>query len=132
MAIQSGFSGGYTISTGSTTLPYMPTGSTATKPPPPPCDHVMGDETELDDGRIAGHCSKCGDKILGRRMVGGLGLAKLKAALVDAIGDEGALAGLADELQRVEKMLELERQSIDAAECLMETARRMIEELLEV
>lgn len=100
--------------------------------PPAPCEHVMDDETELDDGRIAGYCSKCGDKITGRRLVGGMGLAKLKAALVDAIGDEGALAELANELARVDKMMELERQAIAAAECLMDTARCMIEELLDL
>lgn len=88
--------------------------------------HEMGDEVELEDGRVAGHCVRCGESIVGRRMVGGLGLARLKTALVDALGDEAALPGLADELDRVEMMLELEEQGLEDARRLIETTKRMI------
>lgn len=94
------------------------------------CNHEMGDETELEDGRVAGRCVHCADRITGRRMVGGLGLARLKTALVDALGDVDALPGLADELRRVEMMLELEEQSLEDARRLIETSKRMIAALL--
>lgn len=95
------------------------------------CAHEMDDETELDDGRVSGHCSKCGDKIIGRRLAGGMGLATLKAALVDAMGDRDAMADLATEMQRVERMIELEVESVESARRMLLLARRMLTEILE-
>jgi hypothetical protein len=97
-----------------------------------PCqeNHELGDEVELADGRVSGHCVRCGVKVIGRRLVGGLGLARLKNALIDALGDGGALPGLADEIQRVEMMVEVEEASLEDARRLIERARRMLETLL--
>lgn len=90
------------------------------------CEHEMGNEVEVEDGRIVGACVRCGDAIMGRRMVGGLGLARLRSALVNALGDSGAMVDLADELERVEMMLEVEEQSLGEARKLIETSRKMI------
>lgn len=97
---------------------------------PAPCVHEMGEEVELEDGRVSGRCLLCGDTILGRRMVGGLGLARLRAALVDAIGDHDEMALLAEELGRVEMMLELEEQTLDSARKMIDLAKQMLAEVL--
>ncbi len=92
----------------------------------PKCEHLIADETEMDDGQIVAFCCHCGDKILGRRMVGGLGLAKLKHALVDALGDADAMADLLDEVDRVEHMLRVEELALKSAHEMLDMARTMI------
>lgn len=104
--------------------------STTFTPPTTKCDHVMGDETELEDGQVIGFCVSCGDKIKGRRMVGGFGLARLKDALVDALGDGDAMADLLDEIDRVELMLKVEEQSMRSAYDMIEMARKMVKTIV--
>lgn len=94
------------------------------------CDHVMGDETETEDGQVVGFCTVCGDKIKGRRMVGGYGLARLKDAIVDALGDREAMAGLLDEIDRVELMLKVEEQALKSAHDMLNMAREMVEKIV--
>lgn len=94
------------------------------------CDHVMGDETETEDGQVVGFCTLCGDKIKGRRMVGGYGLARLKDAIVDALGDREAMAGLLDEIDRVELMLKVEEQALRSAHDMLNMAREMVEKIV--
>lgn len=96
----------------------------------PVCDHVMGDETETEDGQVVGHCTLCGDKIKGRRMVGGYGLARLKDAIVDALGDREAMAGLLEEIDRVELMLRVEEQALRSAHDMLDMAREMVEKIV--
>lgn len=96
----------------------------------PACEHVMGDETETEDGQVVGFCTLCGDKIKGRRMVGGYGLARLKDAIVDALGDREAMAGLLDEIDRVELMLKVEEQALKSAHDMLNMAREMVEKIV--
>lgn len=118
-------SSSYPIGSGINTDPFVTTTITRT-----PCEHIMGDETELVDGQVTGFCAVCGDKIRGRRMVGGFGLAKLKDAIVDALGDMDAMAGLLDEIDRVELMLKVEEQSIRSAYDMIEMARKMVKTIV--
>jgi hypothetical protein len=123
-----GYGGAGAVSTGvhtgdSVTLKWPET----TKPA---CDHVMGDETELEDGQVVGFCVSCGDKIKGRRMVGGYGLARLKDVLVDALGDPAAMADLLDEIDRVELMLHVEEQALRSAYDMIEMARKMVKTIV--
>lgn len=106
---------------------YMGGVYTQTKPA---CEHVMGDETETEDGQVVGFCALCGDKIKGRRMVGGYGLARLKDAIVDALGDREAMAGLLDEIDRVELMLKVEEQALRSAHDMLNMAREMVEKIV--
>jgi hypothetical protein len=94
------------------------------------CDHVMGDETELEDGQVSGFCVVCGDKIKGRRMVGGFGLARLKDALVDALGDPYAMADLLGEIDRVELMLKVTESALRSAYDMIEMARKMVKTIV--
>lgn len=96
----------------------------------PKCEHVMGDETETEDGQVVGFCTLCGDKIRGRRMVGGYGLARLKDAIVDALGDMEAMAGLLEEIDRVELMLRVEEQALKSAHDMVNMAREMVEKIV--
>lgn len=96
----------------------------------PACEHVMGDETETEDGQVVGFCTLCGDKIKGRRMVGGYGLARLKDAIVDALGDREAMACLLDEIDRVELMLRVEEQALRSAHDMLNMAREMVEKIV--
>ena len=94
------------------------------------CQHVMGDETEVENGSMAGFCVTCGDKSTGRRIIGGMGLAKLKNAIVDALGDPEAMAGLLEEIDRVELMLKVEEQSLRSAYDMIEMARKMVKTIV--
>jgi hypothetical protein len=96
----------------------------------PTCEHVMGDETETEDGQVVGFCTLCGDKIRGRRMVGGYGLARLKDAIVDALGDMDAMAGLLEEIDRVELMLKVEEQALKSAHDMVNMAREMVKKIV--
>jgi hypothetical protein len=118
---------------------YQGTGTSIDPVPPyyttsmgaiPRCEHIMGDETELEDGQVIGFCVACGDKIKGRRMVGGYGLARLKDALVDALGDPNAMANLLDEIDRVELMLHVEEQALRSAYDMIEMARKMVKTIV--
>ena len=97
----------------------------------PRCLHEMADEIELDNGKVMSRCRFCNDEILGRRLPGGLGLPTLKAALILAMGDRGALAALAGEMQAMERMIEVEEDSLESARRLLGLARRMLTEILD-
>lgn len=85
--------------------------------------HEMGDEVEFDDGSIRGRCIHCDVEIRGRRLPGGIGVLRLKHALVDLYGADEGLPELLAELHRVEDLLALEQHELDVARRMLELAR---------
>jgi hypothetical protein len=94
-----------------------------------PCEqtfHVMEAEAEYADGSITGKCVNCGETITGRRLVGGLGVAMLRMAMLELLSHDGEPAGLAQEIVRIQEVLDLEEQALNEARALLETAREML------
>lgn len=93
----------------------------------PKHEHSMGTAVEYADGKISGTCVTCEERISVTKLPTGFGLVRLKALIIDAIGDPDDMVALLAELDRVERILEIEEMTLNEANKLVALARKMIE-----